>query len=190
MVIAARSPVHMRTRTIPAWRPAASLIVLLAAVATLVAACGRGGSRHPAASSIAASASSSARQSGALYASCMRAHGVANFPDSAVSINDGHVEFNIPLSIKSEPQFQSASRACSKDLPGGGASAKPSANIQDELDFARCMRAHGITDFPDPLQGGGFNIPGDTNTPQFQAAETACQSRLGTSAAHPSANGS
>jgi hypothetical protein len=187
MTMTARSPAQGRTRTIPGWGRVGPLVVLLAAVATLMAACG-GGRSHEAASShsntstsssATHSGASSARQSGALYASCMRAHGVPNFPDSAVVVNDGQVEFNIPAGIKAEPQFPSASRACSRDLPGGGASAKPSRNVQEELEFARCMRSHGIADFPDPLPDGGFDIPGDTNSPQFHAAQQACQHYLG-----------
>ena len=192
----AQSAPEQKERTLLRWRRVGPLVVLVA-VAGLMAACGGGGlkdsasspSNTPGDSSNTASGRSSARQSGVLYASCMRAHGVSNFPDSAISVNDGQVEFNIPLSIKGEPQFQSASRACSTDLPGGGASAKPSANVQEELEFASCMRAHGITDFPDPLPGGGFNIPGNTNTPQFEAAENACQASTG-SGAHAGSNGS
>ncbi len=41
------------------------------------------------------------------------------------------------------------------------------------------MRSHGITDFPDPTSGGGFEFPagGDVNPagPQFQTAQRACQ---------------
>jgi len=50
------------------------------------------------------------------------------------------------------------------------------------LKFSKCMRAHGITDFPDPGPGGGIQItsngpnsdlnPGD---PTFVSAQNACQ---------------
>lgn len=56
-------------------------------------------------------------------------------------------------------------------------------------DYAKCMRSHGIKDFPDPVSnpdgtGGGFNINGgpgsdlNHNDPRFQAANQACQSLL------------
>jgi len=38
---------------------------------------------------------------------------------------------------------------------GGGGSAKHS-----ELAFSRCMRAHGISDFPDPSSQGGIALNG------------------------------
>ena len=59
--------------------------------------------------------------------------------------------------------------------PAGG-SARHSA-----LAFSRCMRAHGISDFPDPSSQGGIALspkPGgdlDPNNPRFQAANRACQ---------------
>ncbi len=190
MAYAARFSAKGRKPAIPRWRRVGPLAVVLVAVAALAAACG-GGSKNTASSSPnAASAQSSASQSGVLFASCMRAHGVSNFPDSAVSVSGGQLELHVPGYLKSEPEFGSASRACQRDLPGGGASAKPSVNIQEELEFANCMRAHGITDFPDPLPGGGFDILGDTNSPQFEAAENACQTRPGSPGVHVGSNGS
>ena len=47
--------------------------------------------------------------------------------------------------------------------------------------FSRCMRSHGTTNFPDPLPGGGFNITGNTNSQQFQAADNTCRATLGSS---------
>lgn len=145
-----------------------------AALALLAAGCGAGGSslsvaRLGTTTTTTAQPSAAARQNGVLYASCMRAHGVADFPEPVPGSG-----FHVPVGVKHEPQFQSASQACESDLPGGGASAKH-VNIQEELNFARCMRSHGIADFPDPMTGGGFDIPGDTNSPQFEAAAHSCQ---------------
>ncbi|WP_041258989.1 hypothetical protein [Pseudofrankia inefficax] len=48
------------------------------------------------------------------------------------------------------------------------------------LAFAQCMRAHGVTNFPDPDAQGYLTLPQgiDPNTPQFQAAGQACASLL------------
>ena len=59
---------------------------------------------------------------------------------------------------------------------GGGAS--DSAKL---VQYAQCMRAHGLPSFPDPVDGqlrlqvtkGG---PLDPSSPQFQAAQQACKS--------------
>jgi hypothetical protein len=175
MIRTAQSPAGAGKRATSRWRRIGALAAVLVAVAAPVAACSGGGSPDATSSSLnGTSVQSSARQSGINYASCMRADGVRNFPDSAISVNDGQVEFDVPGYLKSEPQFPAASRACQRDLPGGVVSAKH-VNLHEQLEFARCMRSHGITDFPDPMPGGGWDIPGDTNSPQFVAAAHACQ---------------
>ena len=44
------------------------------------------------------------------------------------------------------------------------------------------MRAHGLTNFPDPSPGGGINISSGSGinpaSPAFQSAQTACSKRL------------
>jgi hypothetical protein len=61
------------------------------------------------------------------------------------------------------------------------------ADKQKILAFAQCMRAHGLPDFPDPTfdsNGGGISINAggasdlDPNSPTFQAAQKACESKL------------
>ena len=153
-----------------------SLVVVLVTVALSVTACD--GSTSPGVASVSSrsTTTSPGESTGPRYATCMRAHGVANFPDAAVSVNGDHVQFDLPHGVKTEPNFASASRACAKDLPGAGIVPAKHDNIQDELAFARCMRSHGITDFPDPLPGGGWDLPGNTNSPQFETAARVCQS--------------
>jgi hypothetical protein len=74
-------------------------------------------------------------------------------------------------------------------VAGQGASSTPSASPSGdprdaELAYAKCMREHGISDFPDPQPGGGIAIqarPGsdlDPDNPQFKAADDACKSLL------------
>lgn len=139
---------------------------LLAGLALVAAGCG--GSKRPSVAHIGR----------VPYASCMRAHGVSDFPDSAVSVIAGRVKTNVSVAVKHEAAFPSASRVCQRHLPAGNASTKH-VNVSGEIRFARCMRSHDISDFPDPLPGGGFNIPGNTDSPRFKAAEAACQRSLG-----------
>jgi hypothetical protein len=44
------------------------------------------------------------------------------------------------------------------------------------LSYARCIRAHGVPDFPDPSATGGLIIPNDINpgSPAFKSAQQAC----------------
>jgi hypothetical protein len=76
--------------------------------------------------------------------------------------------------------------ACGAASPGNssrsGSSGSDSNQPQPQqagLNFARCMRSHGVSSFPDPTpSGGGFNVnvPGiNPSSPAFKAAQTACQ---------------
>ncbi|HEY5431180.1 MAG TPA: hypothetical protein VIK04_18835 [Solirubrobacteraceae bacterium] len=76
--------------------------------------------------------------------------------------------------------------ACGSSSPSnssssGSSSSNPNqAQAQQEgLSFARCMRSHGVSTFPDPTpNGGGFNLsaPGiNPSSPAFKAAQTACK---------------
>jgi hypothetical protein len=53
---------------------------------------------------------------------------------------------------------------------------------QDALKYARCMRANGVPDFPDPEAGGGFLFHAgsgvDPSSPAVQTAQAKCQKLL------------
>jgi hypothetical protein len=116
----------------------------------------------------------------------MRAHGVADFPDPN---SKGQLTINNtggPGSSDLDPnnaQFQAAHKACKSLLPAPGP-AQQASRRADALKFAKCMRDHGITDFPDPNASGGLEIKGtpsgdlDPSSPQFQSAQKACKHLL------------
>jgi hypothetical protein len=116
------------------------------------------------------------------FSQCMRAHGVANFPDPGangqIDVSGGQ---NSDLN-PNNPTFQKAQNACQSKLPKPSP-AQQAAALKNALKMAQCMRAHGITDFPDPQsQGGRISIslhgsPGsdlNPNDPAFQAAQKVC----------------
>jgi hypothetical protein len=118
---------------------------------------------------------------------CMRANGVPNFPDPN---GQGLIQGNgiDPTS----PQFEKAQQKCAKHLGGGLGSRSPAQIAKQEaaaLAFSKCMRSHGVSDFPDPQfgSGGSIRISGkagsatsdlDPNSPTFQKAQNACGSLL------------
>jgi hypothetical protein len=123
---------------------------------------------------------------GAKFSVCMRRHGLPGFPDPD---SQGGIEFSFTaLGIaRSSPKFRSAMHACRTLLPHGLAPPTPTQLAQVEeklLAFSSCMRAHGITDFPDPSGGSLPRIQPsgdlDPNSPHFRSAYTACKSRLPT----------
>jgi hypothetical protein len=108
----------------------------------------------------------------------MRSHGVSNFPDPPGALPAGF--------DPNSPQFQSAQTACQSLDPqeSGPNRATDAAERQKAaLVWAACLRSHGVPSFPDPsitAQGGhllvGMDLSRiDTSSPQFQAAEKACQ---------------
>lgn len=114
-------------------------------------------------------------------AACMRSNGVPNFPDpnSQGVIQGSGIDPN-------SPAFEKAMQACRKSLPNGGAPtpAQQQQMKAQALAFSACMRSHGVPSFPDPTFSSGGRVTLkisagqglDPNSPQFQAAQTACQS--------------
>ncbi|HLX20240.1 MAG TPA: hypothetical protein VKR23_08815 [Gaiellaceae bacterium] len=143
-------------------------LIFVAGLALLVTACG------PASHVV---------QSGSAieYARCMRTHGVANWPDpNAQGVFDKSKLTSLQLGA-SEARIAAAQEACRGFLPNGG-SGPTAAQLQQEkeqgLEFARCVRAHGVPTFPDPGSDGRIPDPAavgiDQGSPTFQAANRAC----------------
>jgi hypothetical protein len=159
-------------------RRAGLLAAALACLALLAAACS-----SPASPATGAGPSGgSARQSELAFSRCMRAHGITAFPDpnaqGGLDLNGGP---GTGLDPKA-PQFKAAWRACRPLMPAKPLSPAQQAEARAQaLKYSRCMRAHGISDFPDPNSQGGIALqpkPGsdlDPNNPRFQAANKACQ---------------
>jgi hypothetical protein len=169
------------TRRRMRFRPAALAAVLMGA-ALLAAACGGSSSTGSTTAQIPTLQSMTTKA--LAYAKCMRSHGIPDFPDPTVQDN-AHakgVGFSLPGSIQNSPQFKSAAKACQKQTGFGQPNpAVLQAMMTDGVKFAACMRSHGITNFPDPVQhGNGIQLgPGpdsgiDTNSARFKAAQKAC----------------
>jgi hypothetical protein len=195
MEIVARRP-HTTSRERSPLRRAVFRGLALAGVAglsLLASACGGGSSganvaqiNTGSASNRAGSSNSSGTGDPIKYSACMRSHGVGNFPDpdssgrnkitSAVSAGGKAADVDIH-----SPQFARARKACDKLRPNGGrpSAAQQAQEQQQMLKYAECMRSHGVPKFPDPKPGGAFSLGTkagvDPNTPQFNAAQQACQ---------------
>jgi hypothetical protein len=93
----------------------------------------------------------------------MRSNGVANFPDPQ-AVGGGNFKLTIQRDAEANnPRFQAASRACRHLLPAGSGQDQTAqqyqrAQIADALSFARCMRRHGLTRFPDPNAQSGLTV--------------------------------
>jgi hypothetical protein len=175
----------------------------LASISLAASACGGGGSPssvahlgRPARSSTTAPAEGSGGsksiqqgyQAALAYARCMRTHGFPAFTDPVI-LNSHSIELG-KGGDPSSPQYKSANSACEHLLPNGGSGPTPSQLQQalaDDINFAKCMRSHGLPNFPDPQEtSGGITFgngsgpqPGvQKGSPQFRAAQTACRALL------------
>jgi hypothetical protein len=127
------------------------------------------------------------------FSHCMRAHGVPHFPDPT---GRGGINLDGTGINPASPAFRQAQNTCQKLLPGGGpGNQKPSAQDKAQmLAVSQCMRAHGVTGFPDPTvkppglpslgsysiaidRGGVFiGVPKsiDVTSPAFRQAAQTC----------------
>jgi len=128
------------------------------------------------------------------FAECMRENGIEDFPDPQVDEDGGGIVFEAGSAEGGPPQpedrerLDAAMQACEDLLPEGSGpdsiSSEEQAALQDAfLEYAQCMRDHGI-DMPDPdFSDGGVNIGGggdvDPNSEAFQEADEACKHFLG-----------
>ncbi|HEY6275580.1 MAG TPA: hypothetical protein VIX86_04540 [Streptosporangiaceae bacterium] len=164
-----------------------SIVAVAAAITIAAAAC----------SALPGSPSGSVKYQEALaFAKCMRAHGVPNFPDP-----DSNGQFSGNGIDRNSPQVQSAGNACRSLLPGQNPAAQVAQAGTTALRFSRCMRAHGVPNFPDPSvqsNGGGVTVTIrmkagaggiDPHSPQFKAAQQACSSILPKPGSHHSGSG-
>lgn len=150
------------------WR--AMAVAALAATALLVAACG--GPKSP------SSASGSTQYQKALaFTKCMRSHGALGVPDptSAGTIT-------VTQALLNNPQIQSAAHSCKNLLPRNAIQLPPALQRKlatQALQYAACMRSHGVPNFPDPIIHGdqiGFRIavaapgPAASGAPGAQAS--------------------
>jgi len=141
-----------------------SSLVAVAAFSLLAAGCGSGGSPRVAgvASSTTAATTTTQNEAAAAllpFSRCMRSHGVPNFPDPS-TIAPRALKAIAQHLAANNPRFTAATRACNHLLPNGGPQepAQSRTQLADELSFARCMRSHGVTRFPDPTARAGLSV--------------------------------
>ena len=168
-------------------RPLTAL-VLVGLIALVCTGCGSntatGGasSAGGGASSTSASTAATKQEKAEKFAECVRAHGVPHFPDADAAGNFGN--FGVDVSAAT---FTAAVNACKALQPPGSLSSHRSATQQSAaLRFAACVRANGVPDFPDPINGqpliNTYHIP-SSNQPGgmtiLNAATHKCGSILG-----------
>jgi hypothetical protein len=167
------------------------LVALTVLAAGLLAGCSSGGGRTVATASgtpavtPSASVAPDAAQAGRDLAQCLRAQGIAA-KDPILPIQPGTniaTVFGVDPASVSQAQLEQVQKACAPQIqrfqqldvpppPWGTTDAQ-------KLDFAKCMRAHGVPNWPDPVAGSNdFPLQQagiKRNDPAVQAAVAACQ---------------
>jgi hypothetical protein len=161
-------------------RPAA-LVALLGCLGLLAAGCG-GGSTTTSAASGGGPAELTQQQEVSIdvaYAGCLNKHGV-----QVEAVRTGGLAWMTGPGVpaRNSPQDLNAQRDCKSVLPKGGlprgpTQAQTEENLLIMLRYAKCIRAHGVPNFPDPTSLGlrispssGINL----NSPAFLTAEKRC----------------
>jgi len=150
------------------------VLAVVPGIAVLAVACGGGSS-----STSHTGASGELRQ-GLAFTQCMRSHGLPDFPDPNAN-GHGFGNQQQENQERSNPHFAMAYSDCQHLLPSAPSShgTKGIPSQTQLVRFSRCMRSHGVPDYPDPnpsvsirteLAQLGIN----TNSPQFQAALQTC----------------
>jgi hypothetical protein len=190
-------------------------VVALVSAALLLAGCGAGTSNPGVAhlssgtsrvgtpggtetdTGVAGAGSGSPEAAALAFAGCMRTNGVPHFPDPKAG---GGLLFHTGAGVDpSSPAFQAAQTKCKQFLPPSpGSGSPPSAKtLAHFLTVARCIRSHGVPEFPDPRTtapshpraalGGGAGVISDIEgvifvfggridqqSPAFTRAAAAC----------------
>lgn len=190
------------SRSIPSIAPGLLLVVMLAACSANAA----GPSGVASLESEGTGAESSAEPSASLdpetaqleFAKCMREHGI-DMPDPETAPGGGFTQ-RIEVDKDGAEKMRAAQEACDQflDQAGGPRREMDPGQLDKLVEFAQCMREHGV-DMPDPATDGkggiffrsnGGSAGGDepnvtTNgidpqSEEFKAAQEACGSILGT----------
>ena len=181
---------HHRTRLSgrpPMARPpvarTAAAIIATVGLALLTPACSSPSSTGPGGSTDAGLAASPVAVG---YSHCMRSHGVPDFPDPTRS---GGVPKVGPQQVGvSSSLYQAALAACAQLLQP--TQAELPQIMTGMLHFARCMRSHGVPNWPDPTTGRDgqpeFRIPGiDPDSSQISDTADRCTDLLVQSSTGP-----
>ncbi|MFC7273020.1 hypothetical protein ACFQS1_03410 [Paractinoplanes rhizophilus] len=123
------------------------------------------------------------------WVKCLRDHGLTRMPDAELS-TDGYLQFaasdgyNWKEDLRNRQSVIDACQPIEDRYPPNAFRPKEQVSADDLrklAEFAKCVRAHGLPDFPDPNQAGEFDLSGTPLANGIPAnlrdqAEEACKS--------------
>jgi hypothetical protein len=123
------------------------------------------------------------------FQECMKEQGVEVHVGSAVAGAGGAPVQISPGTDAGPPvdrqKAEAAMEKCKQYAPNGGEPPKADPAMAEKmLEFAKCMRGNGVSNFPDPDSSGGMMIREDSgidpNSESFKAAQQKCQQLMPT----------
>jgi hypothetical protein len=166
------------------------LFAVLAAFSLGVIVSGCGGSSgegvaNPGSTQTPTMGADAKREAALAYSACMRRNGVPRFPDPVTEGRGMRISLGPGSGIDpNSPTYKNAERTCRRLLPNGGVPTpqEQARLLSAALAYARCMRQHGVPEFPDPKVSGnglewgelGPRTGADPRSPQFEAAVATC----------------
>jgi len=101
----------------------------------------------------------------------MRDHGIPSFPDPESSAG---IQIPVKLARDSSPAFKSAMQGCHYLMAAeGGPPVATASQKVAAVKLARCMRKHGVPNYPDPTYNNGVEIPPSIANPEINPASSA-----------------
>jgi hypothetical protein len=157
----------------------AAAIIATAALAPLAAACGASPTSTRSAGS--PNPGTSPNYQALAFARCMRSDGLSNWPDPESNGAFDKTKLTPQQLGASTSHIQAVGKACQHLFPAFASGMTPAQFAQmkaQALRFSRCIRAHGVPNYPDPGSDGREPDPAsigiNDSTPTFQAALKAC----------------
>ncbi|WP_262286674.1 hypothetical protein [Micromonospora sp. MA102] len=165
-------------------------LIALLAVGAGTAGCDPGGAASGS-SGPSASASGSRQHLLALgqeWVQCIRAHGLPRMPDAELS-QDGYLQiapqagYDWKADLRNHPTTIDACKSIEDRYPPNAFRPKEqfsAADLAKLAEYAKCIREHGIPEFPDPNAAGEFDLTGTSLAngipeQQMSPAARACQ---------------
>jgi hypothetical protein len=112
-------------------------------------------------------------EQGIRYVQCMRQHGVS-MPDPGP---DGELRAGTGNKDTTDGDvLRKAQEACRQYQP---VASGPDGAAKLELgrEYSRCMRAHGVENFPDPDASGRIVLPPEQTDPDYEQAKATCDAQ-------------
>jgi hypothetical protein len=111
------------------------------------------------------------------HAQCMREHDVPE-PDPEVQPDGSARRGRYDKNSVDREVLARAVEACKPyevTLSDYGASGQ--GKLAEMGEYARCMRSHGVADFPDPDPAGRFQLPPEQTDPDYEQAKATCDAQ-------------